>query len=117
MNQTPTPAALTALLALLALIALALLALPGGARAQAPDPNTLQARNWAAACAGCHGPAGRAPAGSAVPALAGRDPSELVRQMQDFKQGKREATVMQQIAKGYSDQQIEAIAGWFAAVR
>ncbi|MGT2494328.1 c-type cytochrome [Cupriavidus basilensis] len=38
--------------------------------------------------------------------------------MQDFKARlKREATVMQQIAKGYSDQQIEAIAGWFAAVR
>ncbi|MGO4155621.1 c-type cytochrome [Cupriavidus sp. YAF13] len=114
MNQTPTPAALTALMAL---TALTLLALPACARAQAPDATALQARNWAAACAGCHGPAGRAPAGSVVPALAGRDQSELVRQMQDFKQGKREATVMQQIAKGYSDQQIEAIAGWFAAVR
>ncbi|MGO4329672.1 c-type cytochrome, partial [Cupriavidus sp. M-11] len=73
--------------------------------------------DWAAACAGCHGPAGRAPANSAVPGLAGRSRSELVRQMQDFKQGKREATVMQQIAKGYTDQQIEAIAAWFAAVR
>lgn len=102
---------------LAALAALVLLALPGGAQAQAPDAAALQARNWAAACAGCHGPAGRAPAGSAVPGLAGRDKSELVRQMQDFRQGKREATVMQQIAKGYSDQQIEAIAGWFAAVR
>ncbi|KJK22454.1 cytochrome C553 [Burkholderiaceae bacterium 16] len=104
---------------LAALAALALLALPGGAQAQAqaPDATALQARNWAAACAGCHGPAGRVPAGSPVPGLAGRDKSELVRQMQDFRQGKREATVMQQIAKGYSDQQIEAIAGWFAAVR
>ncbi|MGE8364443.1 c-type cytochrome [Cupriavidus sp.] len=108
MIQTPLLAALAALV---------LLALPGGAQAQAPDAAALQARNWAAACAGCHGPAGRAPAGAAVPGLAGRDKSELVRQMQDFKQGKREATVMQQIAKGYSDQQIEAIAGWFAAVR
>lgn len=108
MIQTPSLAALTAL---------ALLALPGGAHAQSPDATALQARNWAAACAGCHGPAGRAPAGSAVPGLAGRDKSELVRQMQDFRQGKRAATVMQQIAKGYSDPQIEAIAGWFAAMR
>ncbi|WP_454723612.1 MULTISPECIES: c-type cytochrome [Cupriavidus] len=102
--------------------ALALLIAAGAARAQAPAnaadrPAALQARNWAAACAGCHGPAGHAPAGSPVPALAGRSQSELVRLMQDFKQGKREATVMQQIAKGYSDAQIEAIAGWFAGVR
>ncbi|WP_420996065.1 c-type cytochrome [Cupriavidus sp. 30B13] len=104
--------------------ALALLIAASAARAQAPAvPDaanadaTLQARNRAAACAGCHGPAGRAPAGSPVPALAGRSQSELVRLMQEFKQGKREATVMQQIARGYSDAQIEAIAGWFAGVR
>jgi len=103
--------------------ALALLIAAGAARAQAPaaadtaSASALRARNWAAACAGCHGPAGRAPAGSPVPALAGRGQSELVGLMQDFKQGRREATVMQQIARGYSDAQIEAIAGWFAGVR
>lgn len=105
--------------------ALALLIAACAARAQAPaagaadtaSASALRARNWAAACAGCHGPAGRAPAGSPVPALAGRGQSELVGLMQDFKQGRREATVMQQIARGYSDAQIEAIAGWFAGVR
>ncbi|MDF3838178.1 c-type cytochrome [Cupriavidus basilensis] len=108
MNPIPTLAALAAL---------ALLALPCGVRAQAPDTTVLQARNWAAACFGCHGPAGRAPKGSVVPALAGRASTDLIRQMQEFKQGRREATVMQQIARGYSDRQIEAIAGWFATVR
>ena len=41
----------------------------------------------------------------------------LIRQLQDFKSGKRPATVMHQIAKGYSDPQIDALAAWFAAQR
>ena len=35
--------------------------------------------------------------------------------MRAFRDGQRPATVMHQIAKGYSDAQIEAIAGWYAA--
>ncbi|WP_458217796.1 c-type cytochrome [Paracidovorax citrulli] len=84
---------------------------------QAQSENALRARDWAAACAACHGPAGRAPANSPVPGLAGRPQAELVEQMQAFKAGTRPATVMHQIAKGYSDEQIAAIAAWFAAVK
>jgi cytochrome c553 len=50
-----------------------------------------------------------------MPGLAGRDPSELARLMQDFRSGNRPATVMHQIAKGYSDEQVAAIAAYFAA--
>jgi cytochrome subunit of sulfide dehydrogenase len=50
-----------------------------------------------------------------MPALAGRDAAEIARLMQEFKAGRRPATVMQQIAKGYSDEQVEAIAAYFAA--
>lgn len=92
----------------------------GGAPAAGPVPATdaaLRARSQAAACTNCHGPSGRAPAGSTIPALAGRPQAELVAQMQAFKAGTRPATVMHQIAKGYSDDQIAAIAAWFAAVR
>jgi cytochrome c553 len=35
--------------------------------------------------------------------------------MQDFKSGKRTSTIMQQLAKGFSDAQIEQIAAYFAA--
>ncbi|SDD16926.1 Cytochrome C oxidase, cbb3-type, subunit III [Cupriavidus sp. YR651] len=73
-----------------------------------------QARNQAAACAVCHGPDGRAPADSAVPGLAGRPQVELVESMLNYKSGKRPGTVMPQIAKGYSDAEIIAIASWFA---
>jgi cytochrome c553 len=83
------------------------------APAQQPDPNL--GRNLAAACASCHGTNGRSRAG--MPALAGRDPGELARLMQDFRSGKRPATVMQQIARGYSDEQVAAIATYFAAQR
>jgi cytochrome c553 len=96
---------------------LAALAMFAMAPASAADPTLEQARDWAAACASCHGPSGRAPAGSPVPGLAGRPQSYLIEQMQAFKTGKREATVMHQIAKGYTDEQIAAMAKWFAAVK
>ncbi|CAG2133104.1 hypothetical protein LMG31506_01166 [Cupriavidus yeoncheonensis] len=108
MTRIPLPAALAAL------------ALPiacGTASAADTDASAQRARNHAAACTNCHGPQGRPPAGSPIPALAGRSQSELVSQMQAFKAGKRPATVMHQIARGYSDDQITAIAAWFAAVR
>ncbi len=104
-----------------AALALAALGVAGAAFAAGeparPDATLAQARNWAAACANCHGPDGRAPAGSPIPGLAGRQPDQLIAQMQAFKAGTREATVMHQIAKGYSNEQIAAIAAWFAAVR
>ncbi|WP_370866988.1 c-type cytochrome [Cupriavidus neocaledonicus] len=96
----------------------ALPAEPGAAPAPAQATDAaLRARSHAAACTSCHGPAGRATAGSTIPSLAGRPQAELAAQMQAFKAGTRPATVMHQIARGYSDDQIAAIAAWFAAVR
>ena len=46
--------------------------------------------------------------------LAGMDKVYMVNTMQDFKSGKRPATLMHQIAKGYSDEQIGQIAEYFA---
>jgi cytochrome c553 len=77
----------------------------------APDP--LQVRSWAAGCANCHGTQGRAEPGTV--SLAGVNKDDLVKSMQDFKTGKRPATVMHQLAKGYTDDQITAIASYFAA--
>jgi cytochrome c553 len=39
----------------------------------------------------------------------------LIRKMQDYKTGKTPATIMPQLAKGYTDAQIDLMAGWFAA--
>ena len=72
------------------------------------------ARNLAAACAICHGTDGRAVTKDVVP-LAGLASDHIASQMRAFRDGQRPATVMHQIAKGYTDQQIDAMAGWFAA--
>ena len=71
-------------------------------------------RSMAANCAACHGTGGRAAAGSAVAGLSGRPKDELVQIMGQFKSGQRPATVMHQIAKGYSDQEIAAMAEHFS---
>ena len=86
-------------------------AFASSASAQSADPNL--GRNLAAACANCHGTNGASQPG--MPALAGQQRPYLVQQMQDFKAGKRPATIMHQIAKGYSDEQIEALAAYFSA--
>jgi cytochrome c553 len=69
----------------------------------------------ASACSGCHPT--RSTAEARVPALAGRDAQEIVTQMRAFPSGQRDATVMDRIAKGYSEAEIEAIASWYQAQR
>lgn len=78
--------------------------------ASAPDPHL--ARNLAATCANCHGTDGHAQ--GALPSLAGYPADKLSAAMAEFKTGQRPATLMHQLAKGYSDAQIALIAGYFA---
>jgi len=89
------------------------LALASPVSAQGADPNL--GRNLAAACANCHGTQGVSQQG--MPSLAGQQGSQLAQQMRDFRAGKRPATIMHQIAKGYTDEQIEALAAYFSAQR
>lgn len=72
-----------------------------------------QVKVWAAACANCHGTNGHAQPG--MEALAGKDKAEIAQKMLDFKSGRKPATLMHQISKGYSDEQIQEIAAYFAA--
>ena len=67
----------------------------------------------AAACSGCHPSSSRVT--SPVVRLAGRDRAEIVKAMQDFRSGTRAGTVMDRIAKGFSDAEIQAIAAWYAS--
>ena len=72
------------------------------------------ARNLAASCAICHGTDGRAVTKDVIP-LAGLPREHIASQMRAFRDGQRPATVMHQIAKGYTDSQIDILAAWFAA--
>lgn len=74
--------------------------------------DATSARLLAANCANCHGTQGVAK--GEMPSLAGQKKEEIVERMRAFREGKRAATVMHQIAKGYNDAQIEAIAEVFA---
>ena len=81
---------------------------------QAQDVNA--ARALAATCFTCHGTDGRS-VGGVPPSLAGQNKAVLLQQLKEFKEGKRPGTIMPQHAKGYTDAQLEQIAGYFAAVK
>jgi cytochrome subunit of sulfide dehydrogenase len=87
----------------------------GTAAVHAQTAAALQTRSLAATCASCHGTNGRSVDGAAVPGLAGLPAAYMVEQMKAFKSGARTATVMHQIAKGYSDAQIDQLAAYYAA--
>jgi cytochrome subunit of sulfide dehydrogenase len=75
----------------------------------------LYTKSLAATCANCHGTNGKAVAGSSVAGLAGLPADYIAAQMKAFKTGARPATVMHQLAKGFSDAQIDQLAAYFAA--
>ena len=82
------------------------------------------AKAMADTCAGCHGTDGQS-VGPASPNLAGMSASYFIDSMTYFKnlekdawsgEDARPATIMNRIAKGYTDEQIEAMAEHFAAM-
>ena len=90
---------------------------PAAPAAATPKPaaNSTHARSMTATCNACHGTDGKSH--TAIPPLAGLDKAYFVQQMQDFKSGKREATVMHQHAKGYTDEEFQQMADFFAAIK
>lgn len=94
-----------------ALLVLVALAAPAS-DAMATDRQT-KARNLAATCANCHGTDGHAERGA--PVLAGVPSNELITQMRLFRDDGKPSTIMGQIAKGYTPEQVELIAEHFAA--
>jgi cytochrome c553 len=83
-----------------------------GAALPAIAQEDVKARNWAVACNACHGTDGRSEGG--MPAIAGRSGTDLHAMLIEFKEGKRPATVMQQLVKGYSGDELRRIAEYFS---
>ncbi len=79
--------------------------------AHAQDPDL--ARNLAATCANCHGTNGHSQGGSE--SLAGEPKEKLLRKLGEFVSGDKPATIMHQIAKGFTKEQLDMIAEYFSA--
>ncbi len=67
----------------------------------------------ASSCTGCHAP--KKVADSVIPHIAGRKAADIVTFMREYRSGAWPSSVMGRVAKGFDDQQTEAIAAWFAA--
>jgi cytochrome subunit of sulfide dehydrogenase len=87
----------------------------GPALAQGLQPNErLLARNLAATCANCHGTNGHA-VGDMKP-IAGMPADKMIAMLADYRNGNQPATIMHQIVKGYTEEQVRLIAAYFAAI-
>ncbi len=91
----------------------ALCLIAASSAAHAADPNL--GRNLAATCANCHGTNGNAVKGSGLDSLAGVPKDKTLQKLADFKSGDKPASIMHQISKGYTDEQLDLIATYFAA--
>ena len=85
--------------------------------APSAEAQRLYTRSLAATCAHCHGTDGRAVQGEALVRLAGQPRDYLLTQLMAFRTGDRKATLMHQITKGYSEQQLEQLAAYVAALK
>lgn len=76
-----------------------------GAQAATPAPPL-----GAAACTGCH-----PPSRGEFPRLGGHSAPDIAAAMKAFRSGEKPSTVMDRIAKGFSADEVAAIAAWYAA--
>lgn len=77
-------------------------------------PAVTAGARLAANCAACHGTNGMTD-GTALPSLAGQGKGVLLVALKAFKSGARQGTIMPQIVRGYTDEQLAQLAEFFAA--
>jgi len=103
---------------------LAALAVATAAQAQAPAPAEQFGKPigsggapppGASSCSGCHPASGSVD--TPVKQLVGRKPEEIVAAVEAFRSGAKPATVMDRIAKGFTGDEVKAIADWYGAQR
>jgi len=82
----------------------------GIALAQNADASNLYKRGLAATCANCHGTDGKGVLDGGMPLINNLTSEQMLTQLKAYKSGAREGTIMPQLAKGYSDEQLETIA-------
>lgn len=86
------------------------LAISGVAQAQDIQAQRLYNQSLAATCANCHGTNGVSVPGVTVPMINQLTESVMFERLMEYKSGKRTGTIMPQLAKGYTDEQLKTIA-------
>ncbi len=81
----------------------------GGAAAAATPSATMLSNT----CVGCHGPNGNS-VGPASPTIAGMSTEYFMEAMEEYQSGVRPSTIMGRIAKGYSEEELQLMAGYFS---
>jgi cytochrome c553 len=81
-----------------------------GSAALAADPN---AEGLADACTSCHGIGGHSQ--GYIPSIAGVSKATLLRELKAFRAQTAPATIMNRIARTYTDPELEALADYFSA--
>lgn len=77
--------------------------------------DNLTGRTIGSACFGCHGAAG-ANETSIPPVIVGVPAGYLATALREFREGRRESTIMGRIAGGFSDEEIDAVAAYIAGL-
>jgi sulfide dehydrogenase cytochrome subunit len=96
-------------------LAAMLLFLSGPAVAQQPVPLSAESPGaeppGASSCSGCHGRSG------GMPAITAKSADEIAATMLEYRAGQGSPTVMNRIAKGFTEQEIRDIAAWIVQQR
>lgn len=88
----------------------AMFALPIASQAQSKSAEQIYHMSLAATCANCHGTNGVSVAGDNMPKISDLTHEEIKTRLLEYKAGTRQGTIMPQLAKGYTDEQINVIA-------
>ena len=78
--------------------------------AQISNASQLYKIGLAATCANCHGTNGNGVVGASIPLINTFTSEHMLTQLQAYKNGSREGTIMPQLTKGYTDEQLQTIA-------
>lgn len=79
------------------------------------EPSVARGTALANACAACHGPDGHSQ--GAIPSIDRLPTQDFIAALQAFRADARKGTVMNLIAKGLDDTDINAVAAYFATLR
>ena len=91
---------------------LSLLCFNSSVMAQTKSAQDLYQRGLAATCANCHGTDGKGQENASMPKIDQLTGEQILTQLKAFKSGARTGTIMPQLAKGYTDEQMQTIADY-----